>query len=325
MVKALGLLSGGLDSTLAVKLILDQGIDVEALKFTSPFCQCDKGGKCHAAEAAKKFKIQLKTIDKGKDYLKILRHPKYGYGSGMNPCIDCRIYTLKKAKKYAKEIGANFIFTGEVLGQRPMSQHMKALNIIEKEAGLEGKILRPLSAKLLPITEAERNDLVDRSKLLGISGRGRKEQIETAKRLKIDYPCPSGGCLLTDKEFAKKIRDLFKNKKRIARNDLEHLKIGRHFRFEKSKIIVGRNEKENKRLLELKQKTDYMFEVPNIGSPTTLLQGSKTKEAIEKAAQLTARYSDAKEGETIVKYGNKNLTKSLVVSVNFGEISKLRI
>ncbi|NIM46629.1 MAG: hypothetical protein GTN40_00505 [Candidatus Aenigmarchaeota archaeon] len=323
MVKALGLLSGGLDSTLAVKLILDQGIDVEAVKFTSPFCTCDRGGVCHAAVAARKFKIPFKMINKGKDYLKILRNPKHGYGSEMNPCIDCRIFMLKKAKEYAKEIDAKFIFTGEVLGQRPMSQHMKALKIIEKEAGLEGKLLRPLSAKLLPITEAEKK-WVDRNKLLGISGRRRKEQMKTAKKLKIDYPCPGGGCLLTNKEFAKKIKDLIKHKKRIIIKDLELLKIGRHFRLKNNKIIVGRNEKENKKLLELKQKTDYIFEVPDIGSPITILQGPKTKKAIKLAAQLTLRYSDAKR-KAKVKYGRKLKRKLIVISIKEREIKNLRI
>jgi tRNA-specific 2-thiouridylase len=325
MVKALGLLSGGLDSTLAVKLILDQGINVEAVKFSSPFCQCDKGGKCHAAETAKKFNIPLKIIYKSEDYLKVLRKPKYGYGSGMNPCIDCRIYILKKSKEYAKEINADFIFTGEVLGQRPMSQHMRAFNIIEKETGLKGKLLRPLSAKVLPITEAEKNGLVDREKLLGISGRRRKEQIETAKRLEIDYPCPSGGCLLTEKEFAKKFRDLINHKKRITLNDLEMLKIGRHFRLGKNKIIVGRNEEENNKLCALKQKTDYVFEVPEIGSPITILQGPKTKEAIKKAAQLTARYSDSKEKETTVKYGNELIKSLTVPNLQLSEINELRL
>ncbi|MCP2604965.1 7-cyano-7-deazaguanine synthase, partial [Candidatus Aminicenantes bacterium AH-873-B07] len=154
--KALALLSGGLDSTLAVKLVLEQGIDVIAIKFTSPFCLCNQKGKCYAIEVAKKFDIPIKVINKGKEYLKIIKNPKYGYGSGMNPCIDCRIFMLRKAKKYAKELGAKFIFTGEVLNERPMSQHFKALKIIEKEAGLKGKIVRPLSAKLLPKTEAEK-------------------------------------------------------------------------------------------------------------------------------------------------------------------------
>ena len=180
--KALGLLSGGLDSTLAVKLILDQNIDVIALKFTSPFCQCDQKGKCYASIATKKFNIPLKIMHKGQEYLQIVRNPKHGHGSGLNPCIDCRIFMLKKAKSYAKRIGAKFIFTGEVLNERPMSQHRPSLNLIEKECGLQGKILRPLSAKLLSPTEAEENQWVSRDKLLEISGRSRKPQLKLTKK-----------------------------------------------------------------------------------------------------------------------------------------------
>lgn len=172
--KALALISGGLDSTLAVKLILDQGLDVEAVNFVSPFCLCRKGG-CGAVEVAKNLNIQLKTIIVGEEYLRVVRRPRFGYGKNMNPCIDCRIFMLKKARKYAREIGASFIFTGEVLGQRPMSQHGKALGVIEEEAGLKGKILRPLSAKLLPPTEVEKKRLVNGERLLGIEGRSRKE------------------------------------------------------------------------------------------------------------------------------------------------------
>lgn len=325
--KAVALLSGGLDSTLAVKLILDQGIDVIALKFSSPFCLCDQGGKCHALEAARKFNIPLKTMYKGEDYLKVLRKPKFGYGSGMNPCVDCRIFMLKKAKAYAEEIGAQFIFTGEVLNERPMSQHYKTLKIIEREAGLEGKIVRPLSAKLLPETEAEKMGWVDRNQLLDIRGRSRKPQIALAKKLEItDYPCPSGGCLLTYKEFANKVRDLFKHKKRVTLKDVELLKVGRHFRLGENKVIVGRNEAENKTLLRLKNKTDYAFEVPDCGSPITILQDKKLKDAIEFAARLTAAYSDAQGDEVLVKYGRLELSRKITVTpMSEREISKLRV
>lgn len=327
-IKALALLSGGLDSTLAVKLILDQGIDVVAVKFTSPFCLCDSGGKCHAAEVSKKFNIPLKIVTKGEEYLKVIGNPKYGYGSNMNPCIDCRIFMLKKTKKIAKQIGAKFIFTGEVLDERPMSQHLKALKIIEKEVGLENKILRPLSSKLLSETEAEMKGWVDRNKLLAIKGRSRKPQINLAKKFGInDYPCPAGGCLLTYKEFANKIRDFFKHKKKISWRDIELLKVGRHFRFGENKIIIGRNEVENKTLLRLKNKTDYIFEVPNYGSPITILRGKKTKEVIKITAKLTARYSDAKGDKVIVTYGNKEpIKKSMMIApANQQEITKFRI
>jgi len=324
--KALALLSGGLDSILAVRLIQEQRIDVVAVNFTSPFCLCEKSG-CGATGVAKQLKIPLKIMSVGKDYLKMLRNPKYGYGKNMNPCIDCRIFMFKKAKKYAKEIGADFIFTGEVLNERPLSQNKEALNIIEKETGLEGKILRPLSAKLLPETEAERERWVDTEKLLNIRGRSRKKQIELATEFNIkNYPCPAGGCLLTYKEFAAKIRDLFENKKGVRIKDINLLKIGRHFRFGKNKIIVGRNETENKQLEKMRGKNDYFFEVPDYGSPITLLQGPKTKKAVRKAAALTLRYSDRKEEEALVQFGREKLDKLVIVSTLDGsEIEELRI
>jgi len=325
-VKALALLSGGLDSILAIKIILDQGVDVEAINFVTPFGTCKKCENS-AAEAAKKLGIPLKTVILGKDYLRIVRKPKYGYGKNMNPCIDCRILMLKKAKKYAKEIGAQFIFTGEVLDERPMSQHMKALKMIEEEAGLKGKLLRPLSAKLLPETEAEKKGFVDRNGLLDIRGRSRKRQIALAKEFGItDYEWPAGGCLLTYKEFSAKLRDLFTHKKRVSLRDVELLKVGRHFRFGENKIIVGRNENENKALLQLKAKNDYYFEAQGCGSPVTLLQGPKTRKAVEKAAKLTAYHSDQKTGKIPVKYGREKLEKQVIVEVpNREEVEQLRI
>jgi hypothetical protein len=324
--KAVALLSGGLDSTLAVKLVLDQDIDVEAINFVSPFCLCRKGG-CGALEVAKNLNIPLKTITVGEEYLRIVRKPKFGYGKNMNPCIDCRIFMLKKAKKYAEEMGASFIFTGEVLGQRPMSQHRKTLGIIEKEAGLKGKILRPLSAKLLPPTEVEKKGLISRETLLGIEGRSRKKQIRLAQELKVtEYSCPGGGCLLTYREFTSKLKDLFEHKKRISLKDVRLLKVGRHFRFGKNKIIVGRNEAENGLLLQMKMTNDYCFEAQDTGSPTTLLQGPKTRTAVKRAAELTAYYSDRKQSVVLVKFGKGELDKSLRTPILSREkVEKLRI
>jgi len=325
-VKALALLSGGLDSTLAAKLILKQGIDVVAVNFVSPFCLCKKGG-CEATEAAKQLGVPLKVVNVGDEYLKMVRKPKYGYGRNMNPCIDCRIFIAKKAKKYAKEIGASFIFTGEILDERPMSQHSKAMKIIEEKCGLKGKILRPLSARLLPETVIEKKGLVDREKLLDIRGRSRKPQIKLAEKFKIkDYPCPAGGCLLTYKEYANKLRDLFKHKKRCSIADVSLLKVGRHFRFGENKIIVGRNEAENKVLTAKRARNDYYFEVPDIGSPIAVLQGSKTKNAIRAAAALTAFYSDAKSDRVAVNFGRESLEKSIIVSIpTRAEVEILRI
>ena len=325
-VKALALLSGGLDSTLAAKLILKQGIDVAAINFVSPFCLCKKGG-CGATEAAKQLGVPLKVVNVGDEYLKMVRKPKHGYGRNMNPCIDCRIFIVKKAKKYAKEIGASFIFTGEVLDERPMSQHFKAMKIIEEETGLKGKILRPLSAKLLPETVSEKKGLVNREKLLGIRGRSRKPQIKLAEEFNIkDYPCPAGGCLLTYKEYANKLRDLFKHKKRCSMADVSLLKVGRHFRFGENKIIVGRNEAENKILTAERARNDYYFEVPDIGSPITILQGAKTKNAIRAAAALTAFYSDTKSDKVTVNFGRESLDKPIIVSIpTRAEVESLRI
>jgi len=315
--KALALLSGGLDSSLAVKMILDQGIEVEAVNFTTPFCLCNRRGKCEAVAVSEKFGIPCRVITVGKEYLRVIKNPKYGYGKNMNPCIDCRIFMMKKAKAIAKRTGASFIFTGEVLDERPMSQRMQALKIIEREAGLEGKVLRPLSARGLSETEAERKGWIDRNKLLDIRGRSRRRQIELAANFGIaDYPCPAGGCLLTYKEFAAKVRDLFEHKKRPTMKDIVLLSVGRHFRHGRNKIIVGRNESENKQLINLKSENSYLFEVPNCGSPITLLQGPKTKKAIKKAASLTARYSDAEEERVLVNYGKDRLDNQLIVPTN---------
>lgn len=324
--RALALLSGGLDSTLAVKLMLDQGIDVEAVNFVSPFCLCRKGG-CGALEVAKNLHIPLKTFSLGAEYLRIVRQPRFGYGKNMNPCVDCRIFMLKKAKEYARKIGASFIFTGEVLDQRPMSQHGKTLDVIEEQAGLKGRILRPLSAKLLSPTEAEKKGLVKREMLLDIVGRSRKKQIRLAKELKVtDYSCPGGGCLLTYKEFACKLRDMLKHSKRLSLRDVQLLKVGRHFRIGRNKIIVGRNEAENSILRRLKTVNDYCFEAQDTGSPVTLLQGPKTKIAIEKAAELTAYYSDGKQGAVSVKFGRGQLDNSLRTrGLSQEEVNELRV
>ena len=325
-VKALSLLSGGLDSILATELILNQGIDVEAVNFVSPFCLCKKGG-CGAVEAAKQLGVPLKVVSVGNEYLKMVRKPKHGYGRNMNPCIDCRIFMIKKAKKYAKEIGAAFIFTGEVLDERPMSQHFKAMKIVEEGSGLKGRLLRPLSARLLPETVIEKKGLVKRDKLLDIRGRSRKPQIKLAEEFNIaDYPCPAGGCLLTYKEFANKLRDLFRHRKRCSMPDVALLKVGRHFRFGENKIIVGRNEAENKILTAKKMRYDYYFEVPDVGGPITVLQGLKNKKAIQVAAALTAFYSDAKSDRITVNFGRNSLDKSITVPVpSRAEVESLRI
>ncbi|MCL2686263.1 MAG: hypothetical protein FWE73_07745 [Candidatus Bathyarchaeota archaeon] len=326
-VKAVGLLSGGLDSILATEMIVKQGIDVTAFNVRSPFCLCKKDG-CAAVDAAKQLNVPLKMVAAGNAYLRMLRNPKHGYGKNMNPCIECRIFLFKQAKKYAREIGASFLFTGEVLDERPMSQHYAALKLIEKESGLEGKILRPLSARLLPETQAEKTGLVDRTKLLDIQGRSRKPQFKLAEEFNIkDFPCPAGGCLLTCEEYAKKIRDLFNHKKHITLPDIALLRIGGHFRIGKNKIIVGRDETENKTLTTRQTKTEYIFELPDIVGPITILQGPKTKQAIKTAAQLTAFYSDTnKTDQAKICYGKEKHDHTIMVSLpTKTDVDKLRV
>ncbi|MFH1447525.1 MAG: hypothetical protein ABIG39_01565 [Candidatus Micrarchaeota archaeon] len=314
MVRAVGMFSGGLDSSLAIKIIQEQGIEVIGLHFESPFCSCGESG-CLVKIAAKELEMKLMLVDEGMEFIRMIRKPKHGYGSAINPCIDCRIHRLRKAKRIAKKLGASFIFTGEVLGQRPMSQHMRSLRLIEKEAGLVGKLLRPLSAKVLSKTEAEKNGLVDREKLLGIHGRRRIIQMELAKRYGLNhYQSPGGGCPLTEKAFAKKLRDLFKHRKRLSMNEVLLLKYGRHFRIGKNKVIVGRNKRDNEVLLLLKGKWDYAFEVPDIGSPITILRGPKGMNIIWAAASLTARYSDSKDENVRVDYWRTKKRSDITVS-----------
>jgi tRNA U34 2-thiouridine synthase MnmA/TrmU len=327
-VKAVSLFSGGLDSILATRLIVNQGIEVIAFNVKTPFCVSKKDGLSEAETAIVQLSVPLKVVTVDKDYIRMLRKPKYGYGKNINPCIDCKIFILKQAVKYAKEVGADFLFTGEVLGERPMSQHGPALRTIEKEAGLKDELLRPLSAKLLQETMAEQKGLVDRSRLMAISGRSRKPQFQLAKEFGItSYPSPAGGCLLTCEEYSKKLCDLFEHKKVVSGADAVLLRFGRHFRVGKNKVVVGRNEAENKTLRVLKGKNDYFFELPDIVGPITLLQGVKTKEVILVAAQLTAFYSDAKIEKVKVNYGKDTLDKSITVTrpTNRMKVDKLRV
>ena len=320
--KAVCVFSGGLDSTLAIKLMQEQGIEIVALHFLSPFF----GSKEKIQKKAQKLGVPIKIIDFSKEHIKMLQKPKHGFGRAANPCIDCHALMFKTAKKYMKQVGADFLVSGEVLGERPFSQNKQALGVVEKEAGVEGILLRPLSAKLLAITIAEKKGLVDREKLLAISGRRRLEQLKLAKKFKIkDVPTPGGGCLLTEKQFGVKVKDLLKNNKKATVLDFKLLKFGRHFRFGDNKIIVGRNEEENKKLLGMKSVSDFVFEVIDIPSPITLLQGPKTKKAIELAAKLTGFYSDCKEDKVQVRYG-KEMEKQTSVSLpKKQELEKPRI
>jgi len=295
--RAIALISGGLDSSLAAKLIKEQGIELIILNFKTPFCLCDKkssqGCGSEAAKVAHNLGAELKIIYVTDEYFKILKNPKHGFGSNMNPCIDCRILMFRKAKEFMEQIEARFIITGEVLGQRPMSQHKQALKIIEKESGLTGLVLRPLSAKLLPETLPEKEGWVSRDKLLDFSGRTRKPQMALAKTLNIkDYPCAAGGCLLTDPQFAKRVKELL-NHKELNLENIELLKTGRHFRLsEKTKLVVGRDERENADLLTKVKEGDYLFMPRDIAGPSALGRGGFSEELINLSCRITCRYCD---------------------------------
>jgi len=316
--KALVLLSGGLDSILAARILQEQGIYVIGINFYSEFF-----GNKRAVEAAEQLRIPFTSIKLGKDYVEMLQKPKHGRGAGMNPCIDCKIFMMKKAKEMMGKLGADFIATGEVLNERPMSQYRGALMLIEKEAGLSRRILRPLSAKELDPTEMEEKGLVKREKLLDIQGRQRKVQIGMAEKYKLSFPSPGGGCLLCEKAYAKKLSDLFKHKEADEEN-IGLLRLGRHFRFNGKKIIVGRDEKENRHLMEFKGiKFIPSKEIPG---PVTLLRGNGKAE-IRKAAELTAYYCDKKEPIDI-EYGKKleKLNNTIFVAVPAKEeVEKIRI
>jgi len=287
-----------------VKLILEQGIKVEALNFVTPFCHCNRPGRCEAVRVSEQFGIPCKVIAVTDEFLEVIRHPRYGYGRGMNPCLDCRILMFSKARRRMEKTGADFVFTGEVLGERPMSQRRDAMRIIERDSGLDGRLLRPLCAKLLPPTIPEQQGLVDRGKLLAISGRSRRPQMALAKEYGIvDYPCPAGGCLLTDPGFARRMKDLVQHCPDFGLNDVSLLKVGRLFRLSPTvKAVVGRNEGENQRIVALVRPGDLFFEVKGWGSPVTLLRGEASAEEIRLAAALTVRYSDA-PGRVAVEYG----------------------
>ncbi|MFN3301927.1 MAG: hypothetical protein ACK413_02815 [Patescibacteria group bacterium] len=302
--KAIVLFSGGLDSRLVIKILQEQKINLVALHFILPFgsgCCADKISVFNFCQVEK---IPLKFIDctKGKlfhEYLEIIKKPKYGYGAGLNPCIDCRIFMLKKAKRLMKKLKVDFIATGEVLDERPMSQHFSALKLIEKETDLVGKILRPLSAKLLPETEAEKKGLIDREKLYAISGRRRLPQIELAKKYGLkNYPSPAGGCLLCDKEFSKRFKMMLENFTDIDENDAQLLKVGRHFWQNKNLIIVGRNHQENLKIKKLAQKNDILVELKDIPGPTALVRGKKiSKNTLQKAKDLIKKYAKKAKGK----------------------------
>ncbi len=294
---SIGLSSGGLDSLLAVEVIRRGGSEVVVVSFISPFFKIRS-----AIEGAYKQGVSIYIIDLTMDMMRLLHAPKHGFGSQMNPCIDCHALMLRKAGKLMEELGGSFLFTGEVLGQRPMSQSKPALQMVAKESGYEPYIVRPLSAKLLPETMVEREGIVNREMLLGLSGRSRKPQMRLAKEFGIEsYPSPAGGCLLTEPGFCRRLKDLLKHDPMPQIRYIELLKYGRHFRLPSGrKLIVGRHKKDNISIRRLSRPGDILIKVDNIPGPLGLIDSQNvTSEDIQLAMGIVASYSDAKIGEEV--------------------------
>lgn len=307
--KAVSLLSGGLDSLIATKIIVEQDIEVEALHFTSPFCNCNKGNKgcgIQAVRTARELGIEVKVRTKGLEYLEIVKKPRHGYGRAMNPCVDCRIFMLKNAKQFMDEIGASFIITGEVLGQRPMSQRRDTICLIEQESGLEGLIVRPLSAKYFSPTIPEQEGIVSREKLLGITGRSRKGQYDFVYSHGLtEFSCPGGGCLLTDPIFARKLKDLFTYQPGFTMRDVALLRIGRHFRLgRETKLILGRNQEENNRLSSFYEPPSILISPVDFKGPLGLLIGLFNDDVLKQGANILAHYGKNNSFPINVKVNN---------------------
>jgi tRNA U34 2-thiouridine synthase MnmA/TrmU len=340
--KGIGLLSGGLDSLLAVAILKEQGIDMLGINFYNGFSpgtfRRDILGEASVeeghAEKEQKLKrilgIPVRVVDVSEEFLEMIASPRHGYGKNVNPCIDCRIFLLRKAKKIMEEEGADFVFTGEVLGQRPMSQHRKALDVVERESGLEGILLRPLSARLLPISVPEREGLVDRDRLFDIQGRSRRRQMELARELGIEeYTQPAGGCTLTDENYARRFRDLVdhRQQKALTRREAVLLAVGRHFRLSPAiRAVAGRHEAEND-YLEREWKDGLLLAPADIPGPTVLVQGEPGEREIRAAAAIAARYSDGKNlPEVRIAVGSGEEARYLLVEpIEDSELERFRI
>jgi hypothetical protein len=289
-IRALALLSGGLDSALAARLVLDQGVEVVGLHLESPTaCRSD------VRAVARELGVPLEVREKGSAYLELLRRPRFGYGKNMNPCVDCRIFMFHIGRDVMAQVGARFLVTGEVAGQRPMSQGRNTLGLIEREAGMEGWVLRPLSALLLPETEPERRGWVARARLLGISGRGRLEQLALADRYGLTHhQSPGGGCLLTDRAFSVKLEDLFAHSDGAATGmeEVALLRVGRHFRVRPDlKVVLGRNQAENLRLTEFENGSRWLVEPHGFNGPSALVCGPRGEAELDVALRLIAEYT----------------------------------
>ncbi len=317
-VKVVVLSSGGLDSMLAAKLMEKYGFSVHAVNFYTGFCIVEQRRRVDgsrsasskktlvnpALKSAAEIEIPVEIIDISKEYLEMVTNPKHGYGANVNPCIDCRIYMLKRAHEFMKKIGAKFLVTGEVVGQRPMSQFKNTMRLIEKEAGVDGLIVRPLSGKLLDATIAEKEGIIKREWLYDISGRGRNRQVALAQELNIsDFPNPAGGCcFLTDQTYARRFFDLMGHRtvKSLTMEDVVRLRLGRQFRWsEEFKLTIGRNETENRLLEEYAENDMAVIKSTVEMGPVALIEGKFSDSDIMKCAALNASYGKGRAKENV--------------------------
>jgi tRNA U34 2-thiouridine synthase MnmA/TrmU len=326
--KGIGLLSGGLDSAVAALVLRDAGAEVECLHFFTGFCVTGHNSRVgrkhrpianHALQVAADIGIPVELVDIAEEYLPVVLEPKHGYGRHMNPCVDCRVYMLQKAKQRMERVGADFVFTGEVLGQRPKSQLKRSMYTVEVEAGLEGRLLRPLSAKLLPPTDVEREGRVDRDKLYDIHGRGRKRQIALAAKYGISrYMQPAGGCcFLTDQAFTTKFRDVLRhgNGSKPNLEDIFLLGVGRHFRLSASlKVIVGRDETENNFLAHYVH-DHWSARVNGFNGPTAIVMGGLSGPDFDTIGAMVARYSGGRSEKVVeVDFTRGNEKKTVLAA-----------
>ncbi len=315
--KAVALISGGLDSLLAARVILDQGIHVEGINFYTGFCveghthairnkDRNKQKRNNALWVAEQLGIKLHIIDVISEYKNVLINPLHGYGRNLNPCLDCKIFMVNKAQAWAwmEENNFDFIITGEVVGQRPMSQRKDTMPVIARESGAEDRLLRPLSALNLPETMPEREGWVNREKLFGFSGRTRKPQMALAEQLGFsEYAQPAGGCcFLTDQSYSRKLADLWKSRgsKEYELDDIMLLKVGRHIRPSKNfKLIVSRDEGENNYMEGYRKEYPSLHAISHNG-PLALLDGDANEDEMQLAAAIVARYSQGKNSDKVV-------------------------
>ncbi|BCR06685.1 tRNA 4-thiouridine(8) synthase ThiI [Desulfuromonas versatilis] len=311
MSKALGLLSGGLDSSLAALTLKRQGVDVTCISFVTPFF-----GSKKAEKAAAQMDIPLIVSDIGDIHLEMVKNPRYGYGKNMNPCIDCHAMMFRLAGEIMASEGFDFLFSGEVLGQRPMSQNLTALKTVAKYSGHPERILRPLSARLLPITPMEEQGLVDREQLLDIQGRSRRRQEALAREWGLEeYPSSGGGCLLTEKSFSGRLRDLFEHQPEATVTDVQILKVGRQFRLsDHAKLALGRNQSDNEAIKNLARPGDTLLRAANFSGPAGLISGTPDAADLATAGAILASYGKGQnepQVEILLQQGEREWTISV--------------